>query len=92
MKNLFIGCRVRIVGSWCGIGPSPAGQEGRIRDRGAYGLYSLREYEWSVEVGGGRCIAADSEDLEPIEPPHEASDYAFRELMDRLKAGEVECV
>lgn len=45
-----------------------------------------------VRLSGGGLRTCEAEILEPIVPPHEASQYSYTELMDRLKAGEVECV
>jgi hypothetical protein len=91
-KKLFVGCRVRLVGKWEGEGPNPEGHEGRISACGEFIGCRFGVFEWEVCTVYGQVVVANSDDLEPIEPPHEASDYTFRELMDRLKTGEVECV
>jgi hypothetical protein len=62
--------------------------EGRICGVGGTGYWTGREYEWSVDVPSLGNVKADSDELEPIVPPHEASELTFRELMDRCKAGE----
>lgn len=48
----------------------------------------------NTDSRNGQCpfCVFEYHELEPIVPPHEASEYTYTELMDRLKAGEVERV
>lgn len=48
---------------------------------------------WEVAYFAGMVVYDYPEDWRPIIPEgHRASEYSFTELMDRCRAGEVECV
>lgn len=104
MSKFFVGCRVRLryvrepsfnslvgtEGTVTGVGTYPPGlyeEDGVTRLRARSGDYQVR---LDAHKDGSGYFVADQ--LEPIVPPHEASQYSYTELMDRLKAGEVECV
>lgn len=100
MKNLFVGCKVRIVKNGAHI-PDVSipflGKVGIITQR-----LSLFEHmhlrivagayvEWEVLVEGGYAIYADSMCLEPILPSgHTASTETHEECMERLRKGVVD--
>lgn len=102
MSTFKVGQRVRIVGpstsasigreatvvSDLRFGPIFT-QDGQID--ASYYLISIRGI--GERADDGRRHARMPHHLEPIVPDgHRSGDYTFRELMDRLKAGEVECV
>jgi hypothetical protein len=96
MSKFFVGQRVRVVAN------SPRrGCEARIvgRSFSHHLRLGLGDY-WDCNVDGwgerdsdGIGFAYTDDQLEPILPSgHRSGDYSYTELMDRLKAGEVECV
>lgn len=90
MKKLFVGCRVRIAA--CDQAQTVAGKfvgmEGRITSNDVESIDGAN-YEVSCAPGFGFF----AHELEPIQPSgHRPSEYTFTELMDRCRAGEVECV
>jgi hypothetical protein len=97
MSRFFVGQRVRVVAN-----SSPRhGCEARILGRSfSHHLRFGLGYYWDCNVDGwgerdsdGLGFAYADDQLEPIQPSGAApSSYSYTELMDRLKAGEVECV
>lgn len=90
MARLFIGQRVRIVGTvWLPVEGHPCGEPGVITAANVVGVTSFECFEWGVETESGRFIACDSSDLEPILPSgHHASEFSYQELMDKCREGQ----
>ena len=98
MSKFHIGQRVRI--RFCyrpGVYGDSSGQEGVIWEE----IVGHSEgHGWAVEIAGRGRLRENGwphwygdEQLDPILPSgHRSGDYSYTELMDRLKAGEVECV
>lgn len=79
MKNLFVGQKVRIVGTDYYGNPkhNPTGLTGIIRAEGSFvGAYSGNLYRWQVWIGDDHGIFANSDELEPILDPPELADPA----------------
>lgn len=86
MKKLFVGQRVRLVGTWEGFGDNPVGQEGHISKRGGTGARTRKEYDWTVVTDSGRAVQCDSHEIEPILPEGAApSEFTYQQLMDSVK-------
>ena len=87
MSKFYVGQRVRV--RYCLMCPEYTGAE-TVITRPLEKWRSLRTGEWYM----GYSVALDPsfcprpEQLEPIVPPHEASQYSFTELMDLCRAGE----
>lgn len=98
-EKLFVGCRARLVYVRESFDPCwHVGAEGRVVGRRSefYAKTLGVDHEWQFLADGqssgwpGLVMAYQ---LEPIQPSgHRSGDYSYTELMDRLKAGEVECV
>lgn len=86
MSTFKVGQRVRMARP---VKKENLGLEGRIRaifpETPALGGPVNCFVDWDRASSGN---ASHTEQLEPIVPPHEASQYSYTELMDRLKAGE----
>ncbi|MET3929542.1 hypothetical protein ABIE51_001429 [Lysobacter sp. OAE881] len=100
MSNFYVGQRVRIVRTY--VYPQLLGVEAVIRTPLIRGRRNRDGFEWDgygLSVAAGPLhventqIIASPDQLEPILPSgHRSGEYSYTELMDRLKAGEVECV
>jgi hypothetical protein len=68
MKKLYIGCRVKVIGKWDGVGAhEPACKTGFIWAKGIESLCG-HMCDWGVELDTGELICGDTEDFEPILP------------------------
>jgi hypothetical protein len=96
MSEYTVGQKVRVVWAATLEGSGYVGRVGTITeidtefwDEPLYGLdvcpLELDEFD---DIFWGWF----GDQLEPAADEHEASEYTYRDLMDRLKAGEVECV
>jgi hypothetical protein len=84
MSKFFAGQPVRCVRSEGG-NPHLVGMEARV-----IGPHLLGDsYEIDFPHPNGGVYWAFGHQLEPLIPPHEASEYTFHQLMDLLTAGEV---
>jgi hypothetical protein len=95
-KQFYIGQRVRIAVA--PNFPSLVGAEAVITSA-LHGTYSkltgdfFEGHDIEIIGDGGQDWCAEPWKLEPLIPDgHRSGDYSYTELMDRLKAGEVECV
>jgi hypothetical protein len=89
MSQFRVGQRVRIARDLCGDTPELVGLESVVVGIGTIDLGDGFEIELAITDES----AFHPDELEPVVPSgHRTGDYTFRELMDRLKAGEVECV
>lgn len=86
VKKLFVGQRVRLVGtSWIGYGSSPAGLEGFLEVPKGRGLITRKEYDWCVRTDFGRKVLCDSHEVEPILPKGAQSlGYSFEQMMSEF--------
>ena len=100
MKNLFVGCRVRVVANGYDVAPGVAQYLGRVGIITAkvtpfqHMLIRLNygaSVEWEVCLEGGVPLFADSPCLEPILPSgHTASTETHEQCMARLRQGVVD--
>lgn len=93
MSKFFVGQRVRHRYS-C-TGRVPAGAEGSVAeiDPGHETLDGVGDCRVLWDGLDATNLWSVFDQLEPILPSgHRSGDYSYPELMDRLKAGEVECV
>lgn len=92
MSKFFVGCMARVVAAEDSFAKALIGEPVRIV---VSGRNFRKEEVWGIDKKspGGLTIAFRDFELEPILPSgHRTGDYSYTELMDRLKAGEVECV
>ena len=100
MKNLFVGCKVRVVQNGFNISPGVEPYIGKIGiitaklDAFQNALMRLRygaNVHWEVLLEGGVPLYADSPCLEPILPSgHTASTETHEQCMERLRKGVVD--
>lgn len=100
MKNLFVGCKVRIVQNGFDIAPGVAPFLNKVGIITAKVDSFKQQYikyfygasvAWEVFVEGGTTIYADSPCLEPILPSgHTASTETHEQCMARLRQGVVD--
>ena len=100
MKNLFVGCRVRVVQNGFDVAPGIEQFLGKVGiitkeldlfERMRAKLLFKATLAWEVVMEGGVMIYADSPCLEPILPSgHTASTETHEECMTRLRQGIVD--
>ena len=66
MKILYIGCRVRAIGTWEGFLTSEDCNVGTITKKDVKGGHSGKQYEWGVRLDNGFPLCANSDELEPL--------------------------
>ena len=90
MSEYRIGQRVRVRYAVFPVAKKFVGMETHITE----GLRERAGGQWvGYRVALDENFAPRHDQLEPIVPDgHRSGDYSYTELMDRLKAGEVECV
>jgi hypothetical protein len=88
MSKFFVGQRVRIARDLWGETPELVGKESVVTSTS---LVDADGFEIQLAIDR-ECFFHPSE-LEPVIPSgHRSGDYSYTELMDRCRAGEVECV
>ena len=90
-EGVVVGTTVALMGTRISSvrGSAVVNRDSDIQVRYSSEWVSLTGDVWpATQVAYGQA-----DDYDPILPSgHRSGDYTFRELMDRLKAGEVECV
>lgn len=96
MSAYQIGQKVRVVWAATLEGSVYVGRIGTVTeiDTDFWGepLYGLDLIEIEFDEHDGILWGWFGDQLEPAADEHKASELSYTELMDRLKAGEVECV